>query len=125
MTRFLLAVDSVHAAATACDYLAERLSTGDAVVVLTVREPGVDPRDGDDAANVATVRLDGLASVETVARAGEPAPVILRLAAEGFDEVVIGAGGGGAGPDADLGGTARAVVAGADVPVVVLPDPSS
>ena len=44
MSRFLLATDSVHTTAAACDYLGERLSDGDAVIVVSVVPPGGDPR---------------------------------------------------------------------------------
>jgi nucleotide-binding universal stress UspA family protein len=121
VTRFLLATDSVHTTAAACDYLAGRLDEGDAVIVLAVAEPGAPSRDGADALNVATVRLDLLASVETASAEGAPAETILSVAAErDVDEVVVG---GAPGTGTDLGSTARAVVAQADRAVVVVPVP--
>lgn len=122
MTRFLLATDSVHTTAAACDYLADRLSEGDAVTALAVAEPGGDRRDAGDALNVVGVRLSALASVETSTAEGEAAEAILEASAD-VDEIVIGARSGEPGSDVDLGDTARTVVARADVPVVVVPLP--
>ena len=124
MTRFLLATDSVHTTAAACDYLAGRLSDGDAVTVLAVDASGAGARDAGDALNVATARLGGLATVETTSEEGAPAESILAAAAESdVDEVVVGARSGAPGTETDLGSTARAVVARATVPVVVVPVP--
>lgn len=124
MTRFLLATDSVHTTAAACDYLAGRLSDGDAVTAVTVREPGADPRDGEDALNVATVRLGVVTSVETAVFEREPASAILDAAADHqVDEVVLGARSGEPGASAGVGETARAVLTRAPVPVVVVPLP--
>ena len=122
VTRFLLATDSVHTTAAACDYLAGRLDGGDEVTALSVAEAGGDPRDAGDALNVATGRLSAFASVETRRAEGDPADAILGVAADGdADEVVIGARAGSPGTAADLGGTAREVLVRADVPVVVVP----
>ena len=124
MTRFLLATDSVHTTAAACDYLAGRLSDGDAVTALSVVEPGGPDRDAGDALNVATARLSGLAPVQTTRLEGDPAESILATAADtAVDEVVVGARSGAPGTGADLGSTARAVLARAPVPVVVVPLP--
>ena len=49
MTTYLLASASVHTAATACDYLAERLIDDDTVMILGVTEPGTTARDIGDA----------------------------------------------------------------------------
>lgn len=119
--RYLVATASVHTTAAACDYLDPRLGPDDAVVALTVREPGGDPRDGEDALNVVAVRLPGV-TVETATEEGEPAATVLDVAArEGVDVIVIGAHGGGPGSDDALGSTARAILEGADRPVVVVP----
>ena len=124
MTRFLLATDSVHTTAAACDYLAGRLDGGDEVTALSVAEADGDPRDAGDALNVATGRLSAFASVETRSVEGDAAEAILEAAADaGADEIVIGTRAGTPGTAPDLGGTAREVLVRADVPVVVVPLP--
>lgn len=61
--RYLVATDSVHMTAAACDYLEDRLDGEDVMLVATVPDGG--SRDGDDALNVANARLAGRAEVET------------------------------------------------------------
>lgn len=119
---YLVATDSVHTTAAACDYLEDRLDGPgtDTVTLLTV-SAGED-RDAGDAANVARARLTGRATVETLERTGDPAETIL----DAVDEVdaavlVIGPRSGSPGADADLGSTARSVLARAPVPAVVVP----
>jgi nucleotide-binding universal stress UspA family protein len=122
MTRVLLGTASVHTTAAACDYLTARLGAGDTVVVLTVREAGLERRDAGDAANVARTRLFE-PSVETHTREGEPAREIRDAATDhDVDEIVIGPHRGhpqtaGEPP----GSTARALLAALDRPVVVVP----
>ncbi|MFB6150820.1 MAG: universal stress protein [Haloarculaceae archaeon] len=145
MTRFLLATASVHTTAAAADYLADRLTADDAVLVLTVVEPGLPARDAGDAANVARSRLHP-ATVEVLEREGDPAGAIRGVLAErNVDEVLVGpqrgdpdragsgdgpgygkpdptSGEGSASGDPDgLGSTARALLGTVDVPVVVVP----
>ena len=140
--RYLLATDSVHTTAAACDYLGPRLESGDAVDVLTVLEPaeagddsGVDgasgstapgsvaaEQDAADAANVASVRLAGRATVETFTREGDPAVVVRSVAVErDADVVLLGTHGGRPGAGPGPGSVTTAVLAEADRPVVVLP----
>lgn len=120
--RVLIATDSVHTTAAACDYLEPRLNGDDTVDVVTV--PADEARDAADALNVATARLLGRADVETArldAADGDPAGAILAAIDDRSpDTVVVGrhAGAPGAGPG--LGGTARRVVEEADLPVVVV-----
>ena len=45
--RYLVATDSVHTTAAACDYLEPRLDPDDAVDVLTVVAPETGPSDDD------------------------------------------------------------------------------
>lgn len=122
MTRFLLATDSVHTTAAACDYLVGRLDAGDEVLALSVVEPGSDDRDAGDALNVATARLAGVATVELETTEGSPVEAILDAATDA-DELVLGARSGRPGTDVDLGSTARGVLARAAVPAVVVPVP--
>lgn len=120
--RYLVATDSVHTTAAACDYLETRLEDDDFVSVVSV--PGTDERDAEDALNVVTARLAGRADITTeqFLTDGDPAPGILSAANNAdVDVIVIGphAGDPDAGPE--LGGTARRIIEGADVPVVVVP----
>lgn len=120
--RYLVATDSVHTTAAACDYLQERLEEGDVVSVVTV--PDVDDRDAGDALNVANARLVGVADVdiERLPSEDDPASAILAAANErNADVLVVGAHGGAPEAGPALGGTARRVIEGADVPVVVVP----
>lgn len=115
-TRFLAATDSVHTTAAACDYLAER--TVDAVRVVAVVGGGTERRDAADALNVAGARIP---DAETEQLSGDPAEAVLAAATEyDADELIIGARGGDPGRTEGLGGTAGAVLAAADRPVVVL-----
>lgn len=119
--RYLVATDSVHTTAAACDYLEERLDSDDTVSVLTV--PEADARDADNALNVATARLLGRCEVETASlETDDPASALLAAADDReVDVVVVGphAGTPEAGPG--LGSTARRIVEGSGAPVVVVP----
>lgn len=120
---YLVATDSVHTTAAACDYLDERLDgPTDTVTVCTVAAGG---RDAGDAANVARARLAGRATVETDTREagdGSVADAILdAVASTGADVLVIGPRSGEPGAAADIGGTAADLVARAPVPVVAVP----
>lgn len=120
--QYLVATDSVHTTAAACDYLEGRLESDDAVAVVSV--PGAEARDADDALNVANARLLGRADVETerLDADGDPASAILAAANDrGADVVLIGPHAGTPDSGPALGSTARRVVEGADVPVVVVP----
>ena len=135
--RYLLATDSVHTTAAACDYLEPRLEPDDLVDVLTVvdsDETGADgdgvpgspssSRDAGDAANVAFARLAGRATVETLTREGSPAGTILSVVDErDSDVVLVGIHGGRLGAGRGLGSVARSVLEGTDRPVVALPLP--
>jgi nucleotide-binding universal stress UspA family protein len=119
---YLVATESVHTTAAACDYLAERLDgpATDTVTLLTVTAG--DERAAGEAANVARARLAGRATVETATREGDPAEVILAAVDElGADVLVLGPRSGDPGATADLGGTATAVLARSPVPAVVVP----
>jgi nucleotide-binding universal stress UspA family protein len=120
--QYLVATDSVHTTAAACDYLEDRLDSDDRVDVVTV--PAAEDRDAEDAINVANARLLGRAEISTerLEGDGDPANVILAAANERTaDTIVIGphAGTPDAGPE--MGSTARRIIEGADVPVVVVP----
>ncbi|WP_436928596.1 universal stress protein [Halosimplex halobium] len=132
MTRYLLATASVHTTAAAADYLADRLSADDEVVVLTVAEPDLDGRDAGDAANVARSRLLP-ATVEVVEQEGEPTDEIRTVLAERDADVLLlgprrgdpAASGGGDDSTTGVapGSTVRALLGDVAVPVVVVPVP--
>ena len=127
---YLVATASVHTTAAACDYLENRLDgpAADTVTLLTVTAPdgrdagdAVD-RDADDAANVARARLVGGATVETATRGGDPAASVLETVDDlAPDVLVLGPRSGAPGATADLGSTARSVLARSPVPAVVVP----
>ena len=117
--RYLVATDSVHTTAAACDHLEPRLA-GDDTVVVTVSES----RDGADALNVAWARLVGAGAVEMnrLDPAEGVVDVVLAAASdEGTDELVAGphAEATGAGPTLDT--AARRLIEGADPLVVAVP----
>lgn len=121
--QYLVATDSVHTTATVCDYLEGRLDADDAVIVVSVPDAG--DRDAADALNVADVRLVGEGGVETVRLDGDgdAASAILAAADErAADVVVVGPPTPGRRrPGRRWAATARRVVEGVDVPVVVVP----
>ena len=135
---YLVATASVHTTAAACDYLESRLDgpAADTVTLLTVTAAdGRDAddavgrnaddavtRNADDAANVARARLAGRATVETATRRGDPAASVLGAVGDlGADVLVLGRHAGEPETTAGLGSTARAVLADATVPAVVVP----
>ena len=123
MTTFLVATASVHTTAAACDYLTERVTPDDTVLVVSVTEAGMDQRDAGDATNVARTRLVDPA-VETITEEGRPSDVVQDVVAErGVDEVLIGPRRGDPDATPGLGGTAADLIVSLDVPVVVVPLP--
>jgi nucleotide-binding universal stress UspA family protein len=121
MTTFLVATASVHTTAAACDYLGDRVTADDTVIVVSVTDDTTDDRDAGDATNVARTRLLD-PTVESVVRAGHPSDVIQALVTDrGVDEVVIGARRGDPEASPGLGGTAADLLVSLDVPVVVVP----
>ncbi|TYL37482.1 universal stress protein UspA [Natronococcus pandeyae] len=124
--QFLVGTDSVHTTAAICDYLERRATPEDDVSVIAAfpADDRVVRRDGQEALNVAPVRLATVGSVETDLREGEPAPVLLEAAAEvDADEIVVGSRGGTSGSDVGVGSTTRDLLEAASWPVVVVPIP--
>jgi len=119
--QYLVATDSVHTTAAACDYLESRLDPDDTVAVVTV--PGPTARDAEDALNVANARLLGRATVEIDRLDGDDPAEAILAAVDGRspDAVVVGphAGAPDAGPA--LGATTRRLVESVEVPVIVVP----
>ncbi|AGB38930.1 hypothetical protein [Natronococcus occultus] len=86
----LVGTDSVHATAAICDYLEDELV--DDVTIVAPVEPGDETarRDGQEALNVASVRLVG-ADVETELREDGSGSVLCEVAATiEPDEVIVG-----------------------------------
>lgn len=123
MTRVLVGSASVHTTAAACDALAGRLTPADFVRVVGVLEPGVTERDLAEAANVARTRLPA-PTVDAETRSGDPSDALAAaITDDDPDVVVVGARRGDPEAAAEIppGSTARALWAGADRPVLVLP----
>ncbi len=122
MTQVLLGTTSVHTTAAACDYLADRLTADDTLIVLTVDESDIETRDAGDAANVARTRLLE-PTIETLTREGDPATVIEDVADErAVDTIVVGPTRGN--PDVagqPPGSTVQALLADPVCPVAVVP----
>ncbi|MEY7847949.1 universal stress protein [Natrarchaeobius sp. A-rgal3] len=132
--QYLVGTESVHTTASICDYLEDRISTADSVAVLAVVDEPSARRDRQEALNVAPVRLAVAGSVDTELReletgdGGTTTATALReaVAAVDADEIVIGShewrpDDPDRGDPSDLGSTARAVLADANRPVVVVP----
>ncbi len=127
---YLVGTDSVHTTAAICDYLERRATPDDAVTVVAVVSPNDSTarRDGQEALNVASVRLTGVGTVETELREAEdePATALLEVVDErGVDSLVVGPRRGTPSATGDVGSTAIELLARATVPVVVvsLPEP--
>jgi nucleotide-binding universal stress UspA family protein len=119
--RYLVATDSVHTSAAACDYLGGRLADGDTVVGVGVATTPDEERDRREALNVLRVRLPG-ADVETELRRGDAGAELRDAVADhAADELVIGPRRGDPDADSALGGTARDLLAEPPVPVVTVP----
>lgn len=122
--QYLLGTDSVHTTAAICDYLGDRITTDDAVTAIAVADDMTTRRDGEEALNVAPVRLAAAGDVETELRSGTPAETLLEAAAEfDVDEIVIGTHSGNPDSIGGLGSTAQQLLADAGCPVVVVPVP--
>ncbi|MGQ3413599.1 universal stress protein [Natrinema sp. LN54] len=122
--QYLVGTGSVHTTAAICDYLGDRVTDDDAVIAVAVADDATARRDGEEALNVAPVRLAAAGDVETELRSGTPAEALLEAAAEfAVDEIVIGTHSGD--PDAahELGSTARRLLTDSSRPVVVVPIP--
>lgn len=124
---YLVGTDSIHTTAAICDYLGERATASDTVTVVAVASPDdtAADRDAAEALNVAGVRLAGVGALETDVLDGDPAEALLEAADDrDVDELVIGARGGRPDAAAEVGSTARAVLADSSRPVVVVPGPT-
>lgn len=129
MTTFVLATNSVHVSAVLCDYLDGRLEEGDAVHAVNSHRGGDrtgvdDVRDGEEALNVVSSRLGGVATVEThqYVRGNDPATDVLECAkAVDADELVIGVRERSPAGKAIFGSVAQELLLDTDRPIVVVP----
>jgi nucleotide-binding universal stress UspA family protein len=118
---YIVATESVHTTAAACDYLLETLSSGDQVTVLTITSPDNKSRDAADAANVATARLTGACELAFEQQNGEPAAEIEKAADTlDTDVILMGVHSGQVGARSDLGNTAQSVLESVSIPTVIL-----
>lgn len=118
----LVATDSIHATAAACDYLEGRLAPEDTVTVAALGDPGT--RDAGDATNVATARLAGRATVETTrltADDDDRLPGAVLVAADSYDVGEIVLDDRSAGEDERPSDAVVRIIDTATVPVVVVP----
>ena len=121
MTVYLVATASAETTSAACDYLLEKLVTGDEVYVLSVEEPDVE-KATDTAFEEAQTRLTEVATVRTIRRRGQPAQEIVGLAREmEADEIILGPRRSAPGGFSTIGTTTRAVLSTVEVPVFVVP----
>jgi nucleotide-binding universal stress UspA family protein len=124
--QYLVGTDSVHTTAAICDFLDERVTADDDVVVVTVVSPDDDlaRRDGQEALNLVSVRLAAVGGVETQLRTGEPTATLLEAANElDVDEIVVGTRSGRPGAESAVGSTTRALLERTSHPVLVVPVP--
>lgn len=129
MTTYVVGAQSVHTAATLCDYLAARVGDGDTVVAVNSHRGGDDTsagdvRDGDDALNAVSSRLGGQCTVEPhqYIRENKPEEDLLDAVEEfDADELVIGIRKRNPTAKMVFGSTAQKVLLNADVPIVAVP----
>lgn len=116
----LVAVDTVHTAASACDYLAARCSPDESIHAVAVDDGSPDAAtDGREALNVLRVRLPEHGPT-TELRTGDPVEELLAACEEhAVDQLVVGRHAGRPGASG-LGSTARELVERAPRHVVVL-----
>ncbi|MFC4438116.1 MULTISPECIES: universal stress protein [Natrialbaceae] len=124
--QFLVGTDSVHTTAAICNYLERRATPEDDVSVIAAFPPDDRSvrRDGQEALNVAPVRLATVGRVETDLREGEPVSIVLEAADEvDADEIIVGSRGGTPGSAAAVGSSTQDLLEDASWPVVVVPIP--
>lgn len=118
---YLVATDSVHATAAACDYLEPRVSTADEVTVAALA--GTDERDAGDAANVATARLVGRTELDMLTLAeADPIEALLDVVTDSAVDVLLVASSVGDRSRTDGVNVATALVGRTPVPLVVVPE---
>ncbi|AUV82832.1 universal stress protein UspA [Salinigranum rubrum] len=129
MTTYVVGTQSVHTAATLCDYLQTRVGEGDTVVAVNSLKGGDDTsaedvRDGEDALNAVSSRLGAQCTVEThqYVRNNKPEADLLEAAAEfDADELVIGIRKRNPTSKVVFGSTAQQILLNSPVPMAVVP----
>lgn len=129
MTTYVVGTQSVHTAATLCDYLQTRVGDGDTVVAVNSHRGGDDTsaediRDGEDALNAVASRLGATCTVEThqYVRENRPEDDLLQAAEEfDADEIVIGIRKRSPTAKVIFGSTAQEVLLNSPVPMAVVP----
>jgi len=129
MTTFVLGTDTVDTSAALCDYLDGLVGADDRVVAVNSLPGGDatsagDVRDGEDALNVASVRLSAACTVEThqFVRGNDPAEDLLAaVEAEDADELVLGVRKRNPTAKVVFGSVAQSVLLNANVPMRVVP----
>lgn len=129
MTTYVVGTQSVHTAATLCDYLQTRVGAGDTVVAVNSHRGGDDTsvediRDGEDALNAVVSRLGATCTVEThqYVRENRPEDDLLEAAEEfDADEIVIGIRKRSPTAKVVFGSTAQEVLLNSPVPMAVVP----
>ncbi|RLM57321.1 universal stress protein [Halobellus sp. Atlit-31R] len=129
MTTYVLATNHVDTSARLCDYLLDRVSGSDEVHAVNSLPGGDatdsdDVRDGEEALNVVSSRLDTITTVEThqFVRGNEPDEDILEHAADvDADEIVIGIRRRNPTAKVVFGSTAQRVLLHSDRPMAVVP----
>jgi nucleotide-binding universal stress UspA family protein len=129
MTTFVIGVTTVHAAATLCDYLGERVEAADTVVAVNSHRGGDETdaaavRDGEDALNAVAARLGALCTVEThqYVRGNSPHADLLGAVEEfDADELVVGVRKRSPTAKVVFGSTAQTVLLNSPVPIAVVP----
>lgn len=129
MTTFVLATNGVNVSATLCEYLGDRLDREDAVHAVNSQRGGdetsaEDVRNGEEALNVVSARLETMATVDThqFIRGNTPTADVLQFAEEiDADELVIGVRERSPAGKALFGSVAQKLLLNSDRPVVVVP----
>jgi nucleotide-binding universal stress UspA family protein len=129
MTTYVVGTNSVHAAATLCDYLQRRVGEGDTVVAVNSLKGGDDTssqdvRDGEDALNAVASRLGAQCTVKThqYVRGNQPEDDLLQAVDEfDADELVIGIRKRNPTAKVVFGSTAQPVLLNSPVPMAVVP----
>ncbi|WP_049986882.1 universal stress protein [Halobellus rufus] len=129
MTTYVLATNHVDTSARLCDYLVERVSASDEIHAVNSQRGGDetdadDIRDGEEALNVVSSRLGGIATVEThqFVRGNDPYEDVLEQAETvDADEIAIGIRKRNPTAKVVFGSTAQRILLHANRPMIVVP----
>ncbi|WP_336025227.1 universal stress protein [Halobellus salinisoli] len=129
MTTYVLATNHVDTSARLCDYLVDRISGSDEIHAVNSQRGGDktdvgDIRDGEEALNVVSSRLGGIATVEThqFVRGNDPYEDVLEQAEKiDADEIAIGIRKRNPTAKVVFGSTAQRILLHSNRPMVVVP----